>query len=149
MIRIILIIYSSLFFLTSCKFEKANNISYIKTGDNKSYTENQTEVNSVDCETRLKEMIMSCGSGCALSLKEKNIELIKKDTYKVVFSQEMYINEQKSDEDILEYYFLCKGKIIEKIYDNETANYLDENQSVPTQKMSFEKYGKNLCNCVN
>ena len=92
---------------------------------------------------------MSCGSGCALNLKENHFELKQKNIYKITFSQEMFINEQKADESIVKYYFLCKEKIIAKVYDDEITNYLDEDKSTPTQRLSFKKYGESFCSCMN
>lgn len=142
----ILLIYFVVGLSISCKTNGDNTNHQLKILEvNKKATTN----NNISCDNRQKSMTMSCGSGCAFILHEKKVELLKEDEYRIIFRQEMFINEQMSEETIIEYNFICNAKKISRIYNDDKTNYLDENQSTPTQKLSLKQYGESLCGCIN
>lgn len=89
MIKLFLATCGLLIILFSCKYDKTSNVEdqnkeiFVPKEDTQNRISNIAD--SIGCKDRLREMVISCGSGYALNLKENNFELQQKNTYKITF----------------------------------------------------------------
>ena len=126
-----------------------NNIKLIKQEKSdithkKFSIENNTHLERDFSKMKNQSLVISCGSGCAMTYNVKDIKEINSSAVKVTFNVDMYIDE-KLTENFPETYIFSYGNIstIERVIEKGKRENIVETASASTLR-TFQEFGKKL-----
>ncbi|WP_231426892.1 hypothetical protein [Pedobacter sp. Leaf250] len=113
------------------------------SGDKKISVES---VNSKKDFSKIKNqsLVISCGSGCAMTYNVKDINQINETSIKVIFKVDMYIDEKQTEtfDETYNFIYNAEHKIEKIIQDGENENVL--NNMLGGAKQTFKDFAAEL-----